>query len=425
MTDKKIDIRLIGAVIVLVVLGGYATWGMMQIPVAWEMSHNFDNMIINDTYRVDMGDDASSPDIYSGYAASVDGQFKIADGREHYSWEDSEKYSGTNTLRYTVSATPVKIRFDPYLPVPTWVPDSEAGPHKFYSKNTTAGMMYYEHHVYQVDVKVYTMGESVAYGAAFHGTCDGLPSNLLQWYYPDGSRESIPADRDHDAEFRLKTAVVLQPWAINVGDVLADGNDTYEVTDAFMGIMSATVIAVYMGHGEGAATPTYGGVAAAVQQEGSPLSMYDLEDSAVQNYYDIAASPDASGLGAIQDVPTSILMQLTGTLEAGLHVEGGAVAGTWASATPVNNQIHWTVRIDVVTALGVVLIVGDQPTITTNFTEYIPPPTPPVYWWEDIFAGIGTWFSNPMNVLFLAVMVIVVLWFVVKIIGGRKVAVSI
>ena len=425
MTKQKLDIRLIGAVIVLVVLGGYATWGMMQIPVAWEMSHNFDNMIINDAYRVNMGDDASSPDIYSGYADSVDGQFKIDDGMPHYDWVDSEKYSGTNTLRYTVSATPVKIRFDPYLPVPTWVPDSEAGPHKYYSKNTTAGMMYYEHHVYQVDIKVYTMGESVPYGIAFHGTCDGLPSTVVNWRNADGSFQNIPADSDHDAEFRLKTAVVLQPWAIDVGDTLIDGNDTYEVTDAFMGIMSATVIAVYAGHGEGAAEATFGGVASPVQQEGSPLSMFDLQDSAVQNYYDIAASPEPSGLGTIQNVPSAIMMQLTGTLEAGLNVQAGVVMGTWASATPVNNQIHWTVRVDVLTALGVVLVVGDQPTITTNFTEYIPPPTPPVYWWEDLFAGIGTWFSNPMNVIFLAVMVLAILWIVSKILGGRKVAVSI
>ena len=425
MTKQKLDIRLIGAVIVLVVLGGYASWAMIQIPVGWEMSHNFDHMIINDTYRVNMGDTATSPDIYSGYASSVDGQFKIDDGMEHYDWADSEKYSGTNTIRYTTSATPVKIRFDAHLPVPAWVPDSEAGPHKYYSKNTTAGMMYYEHHVYQVDVKVYTMGESVPYGIAFHGTCDGLPSTVVNWRSPDGSFRNIPADSDHDAEFRLKTAVVLQPWAINVGDTLIDGNDTYEVTDAFMGIMSATVIAVYAGHGVGAATPTFGGVASPVQQEGSPLSMFDLQDSAVQNYYDIAASPEPSGLGSIQNVPTTILMQLTGTLEAGLHVQAGAVIGTWASATPVNNQIHWTVRIDVVTALGVVLIVGDQPTITTNFTEYIPPPTPIKYWWEDLFDGIGTWFSNPMNVIFLAVMVLTILWLVSKILGGRKVAVSI
>ena len=424
MTDRKIDIRLVGAVIVLVVLGGYATWGMMQIPVGWEIGHNYDHMIINDTYRVNMGDDSSSSDIYSGYASSVDGLFKIDDGLEHISWADSEDYSGTTSLRYTVSATPVKVKFDPYLPTPAWVPDSQAGPHKIYSKNTTAGMMYYEQHVYQVDIKIYTMGTSVAYGTAFHGTCDGLPSSTVNWMYPDGSTENIHADRDHDAEFRVKTAFVLQPWAINVGDVLVEGNDTYEVTDAFMGVMSATVIAVYAGHGAGAATPTFGGVASPVQQEGSPLSMFDLTDSAVQNYYSVSESADASGLGTIQDVPTAILMQLTGTLEPGLHVVAGAVPGTWASATPINNQIHWTVRVDILTALGVELIVGDQPTITTNFTEYIPPPIPPKYWWETLFEDIGAWFSNPMNVLFLAAMVLVVLWLVTKIIGGRKVAVS-
>jgi hypothetical protein len=424
MTKKgKFDLRLLGAVIILVVLGGYATWGLMQIPVGWEIGHNFDHMIINDTYRVNMGDDASSSDIYSGYASSVDGLFKIDDGRESAVWGDAQQYSGTTKIRYTTSATPVKIRFDPTLLA--WIPDSTAGPHKVYSKNTTAGMMYYEQHVYQVDFKGYTMGESVAYGSAFHGTCDGLPSCAVTWYYPDGSTETIPADREHDAEFRVKTAFVIQPWAINVGDILVEGNNTYEVTDAFMGVMSATVIAVYAGHGAGAPEATFPGHASPVQQEGSPLSMFTLDESAVQNYYQTAQSADASGLGDILGVPTAILMQLTGSLEPGLHVEGGAVPGTWASATPVNNQIHWTVRVDVLTALGVELVVGDQPTITTNFTEYYPPPKPPVYWWDTIFADIGEWFSNPMNVLFLAVMAVVILWFVSKMLGGRKITVGI
>lgn len=425
MTNRKLDIRLVAAFAVIVLLGGYTAYSMMMLPVGWEAAHNFDHMIINDTYRVDMGDDASSSDIYSGYASSVDGLFKIDDGREGLDWPEAEQYSGTNKLRYTVSATPVKVRFDSYLPIPAWVPDSEAGPHKTYSKNTTAGMMYYEQHVYQVDVKVYTMGEAIAWAQTYHGTCDGLPSQGVSWLYPDGSTETIPADRDHSAEFRIKTAFVLQPWAINVGDTLVEGNNTYEVTDAFMGIMSATVMAVYAGHGEGAATPTYAGHASPVQQSGSPLSMFDLGDSAVQNYYQTAQSADASTLGSIQNVPTAILMQLTGSIEAGLHVEAGAFPGTWASATPINNQIHWTVRVDILTALGVELIVGDQPTITTNFTEYIPPPTPPVYWWESLFADIGTWFSNPMNVIFLAAMVLIVVWVLSKALFGRKIAVSI
>lgn len=43
-------------------------------------------------------------------------------------------------------------------------------------------------------------------------------------------------------------------------------------------------------------------------------------------------------------------------------------------------------------------------TTPTTTTPTVPPPIPPVYWWEALFTDIGTWFSNPMNAMFLAVM---------------------
>ncbi len=61
-------------------------------------------------------------------------------------------------------------------------------------------------------------------------------------------------------------------------------------------------------------------------------------------------------------------------------------------------------------------MVGDQPTITTNFTEYQPMPTSVRYWWDDLGAaiwgflgGIGEWLSNPFNLIIMAVVLLVVI----------------
>lgn len=378
--NPRLNSRIIIGIAVLALIVGaafaFSTPPPPAIPAGWEVKAGMDHFEVND-YRVDI---ASTTNLYSGYAGAAVSSFKIDDGVECSTWDDALKYTGSTRVSYGISG-PTHVSWNQGLK--TWVPDlTDEVPFQQYTKTVGNATYMYDHHVYEVDIMTETEGEKAIFSERFHGTCDGLPSASGQWLLPDGTAFAYTKDMDHTAEFRVFVLFSLTPWEIAVGHTMPhNSTHYYQVTDVFYGVMGASMIDINLGK-VGDASPTFGGVAASDIEAGFRLNLYSADESSLGlGWYNPKDDGDEPVLGSIKGIPTALMFEVAGRLEPGLVVTPGAIWGTWDAATPVQNFVDFRVRIDILTAFGVVLISGAQPTGTTIPTRYQPPPniTP---WWQ-------------------------------------------
>ena len=387
------------------------------IPTGWNTDSNLDRVYVEND-RFDLNYRGSEGHVYSKEAV-IDLDSSYWDSRV---WTDAARYMGTTTIKITLN-NPTEVWLNPSSR--DWEPISNPDvPFDYYTK-TVNGIDYtYEHRVFEVDIQVITMGEVTTYRGNYYGTCDGLPGSGTTWFHTDDTNEAVPANMDHNADFEIRTAFNLNPWSIKVGDTLEDAstedNDDYWlVEDQFMGVMSASIIAVHQGDAAGAPSdPTFGGHTQPTQQAGAALSLFNFDDSAATSYYQQLNTQGSEALGSIKNIPMGLMFAVSGSIEPGLKVQYGWF-GIWDSATPVQKFITWRVRVDVLTALGVRLISGAQPTITPTPTIDQPEPDKPGFfdWLWDGLGAMGDWFSNPLNIIVAAVVLIIVIIAVAFILG--------
>jgi len=403
---------IIGIAVLAVFVGGVFVFSMppepIPIPVGWEVKAGMDHYEVNG-YRVDIG---STTNLYSGYAGAAVSSFKIDDGVES-TWDESQRYTGSARVAYSISG-PTHVSWNQGLQ--SWVPDlTDEVPFQQYTKPAGNVTYAYDHHVYEVDIMTETDGESIQYSDRFVGTCDGLPSAKTTLVRPDGTYYIMNPDMDHTVEFRVFVLFSLDPWEVAVGDIMPlNSTHYYQVTDAFHGVMGASMIDINLGK-VGDASPTFGGVAASDIEAGFRLNLYSADESSLgMGWYNPKDDGDEPVLGSIKGIPTALMFEVAGKLEPGLVVTPGVIWGTWDAATPVQNFVDFRIRVDVLMALGLTLISGAQPTGTTIPTRWQPPPniTP---WWqpltdllEDFNLGLQDLFASAYGPLVMIAIVAII-----------------
>jgi len=375
----------LGIAVIVLLAGGV----IINVPIGagWETDANFSHFVVNDTWRAYVGDSAATVGIQSGSVGYDNAFFKIDDGiQSDYNNLDWPRYTGTTKLSFELSG-PTHVNKDA---TGNWMPVSDDVVFQTYSKNVSGVVYEYDHHVYEVDLMVFTVGESIMavpniLGDLYLGTCDGMPSRAYTATNPDGSTFTIYTDRDHSAEFMSFIDFEITPWDIYVGQQIpiANSTDYWVVESEFVGVMSASVIAVTPSQ-VGDSTPTIPGKAIPYNQEGYQVNMYSIDDNTlIQQKYDSGMDGEESNLGDISGIQESVRLQLSGALEPGLiHTSKTWPAQGWASATPVQYQIQYRVRVDVLTAAGYSLVSGEQPTGTTEATIVEPPDVEPFDFWK-------------------------------------------
>ncbi|MFW9890512.1 MAG: hypothetical protein ACFFER_20250, partial [Candidatus Thorarchaeota archaeon] len=168
---------------------------------------------------------------------------------------------------------------------------------------------------------------------------------------------------------------------IHVGDVWRANQTEYVVDQTWAGVMSSTVAYIDLGTVAGSPTETtFGGRVIAGNTVGNPVNMWDAGDGSLfTGFSNIADSIDSAELGAIMDVPQSVVFEVSGTLQPGCLVQyGGVFNDRWDAIDVVDRFLQPTLRIDVLFAHRSYALSGDQPTVSTptgtNPTDNPPSP---------------------------------------------------
>ena len=151
---QKLDIRcVLMAFFVVIMFGGAVLLFSIPVSPGWEVNAGMDHYEVNDL-RVDVG---SGTNIYSGYTGAAISSFKIDDGLETSTWAESERYTGSTRVKYSI-AGPTHVSWNQGLL--DWAPDqTDDVPFQQYTKSVQDVTYTYDHHVYEVDFKAVTLGE--------------------------------------------------------------------------------------------------------------------------------------------------------------------------------------------------------------------------------------------------------------------------
>ena len=332
----------------------------------WEIASGTSRIAINGE-PYDISSDMPFSQDYVGTYKSV---IKIDDSG--YEEEVNKRYGGTTAIQVALS-NPVHMTRSEYGN--TWYPVGDETPFRTYTKTVGNKIYKYRHDVWTVDIEIRTDGAVKPWGIDYIGTCEGLPEGL------------VVNPVNHHADVRVFFGFIVQPWDINVGDEITEGDATYEIEGSWTGIMSASIMEL-VGAGAvpgGASNPTYFGEVDVRNTVGSAINMYDLEGWPTGLGLG-GEEADEQPLSSISGVPTTVMLEVNAKLQPGLAIVKDSF-GSWASATPVDNYVTYRVRIDTVGEYDATLISGVQPTMTQP-TNPEPPPDIPNIW--DVFAGLGS-----------------------------------
>ncbi len=384
--------KYLAIVIVVFVVGTFAASALFSSSSYWEVKSGTNYIEVNSTrLDVDTTED-NYEDVLDADVNTQQSSIKLDDGDSKF-----PDYSGTCEVQVQVGL-PVHMIRNAYG---EWVKSEDDTPLRVYQKDVNGIVYEYEHHVYTVDVEIRTDGR-VTYDKflGWWGTCEGLPTG---------------SPKEHSAQVNVYFGYEMSPWNISVGQTFENDTGTYQYTDAFYGIMSASILDIpEIGKVEGQAEePTFLGQANADNTEGAAINMHNAV-----NYWDTVHGSDEEILGQIQGVPQEALFEVSAKVEPGLKVDYNWYGGI-VDMTPVDNVVKYRVRIDTLQATGYTFVSGDQTTMS-NATDYDPGPDIP---------GPLDWLFNPMDDLFgnllyygaMAFGIILVVW-VVKDIAVAKVS---
>lgn len=255
--------------------------------------------------------------------------------------------------------------------------------------NTT---YFYYHHVYATMVSVRT-------------DCDRLTQPLWQSLLETKGEEGVAL------VFTVRFEFIVDPWNI-VGDVFTEGNTTYEVTEAFAGVMSASHEVVDAGF-------TDKTMQARLENEGSADVLTTVstgwdwvkpaEHSSCNMYVRVGVQAPLNEVpedpSTITGVPNRVLIDVSGTLWPGATQPWGALA------SPYELFMQLTVRIDVLCAAGFTPIVGTDE-LPDDFDDYKGGPVPfyyPLAYMLGELWGQWWWLVVVVIVIVFAILVLIVM----------------
>lgn len=424
---------ILGLAVLVIFIGGtiaFSTQPLVPIGTSWEVGGNVNRQQMYS--RTSEGWQTFYPDqtglSFGSYVTTVDAQIKMNDGsRPDGSSPDEPDWTEAqcpDSELYLFGSSRITTHVDNLVPVAkdedtgkwTKVPDGTL--HKYYTKtDNQSGIEYgFAHFVFLQVVQAKTAGVAGEILDWPVGTCQGLP----YW-----DQTGVP----HEVNLRMFVAVNLQPWTIVDGQIVQIAENSYEINDPFMGVMSASVFphgavsasildvsnlpldddgalvpGVYAGTAPGSITGTgedvdlyWSGMVQPSKPAGGALPMWVENTTATVT----KGAPDEDDvLGRSNTtVYRNIVYEVGGEMEPGLAVNAnywGDIVVGWHAWTAVQKLLYYLVRIDVVTSFGIKLIAGDPDAANPIDGDELPPLdlTPMDRFWVNLGTAGDWWFGN-------------------------------